>query len=212
MGGTTNVEVKKDAAVVDLHTEVPLAELKLPPEQTTPEAKAQVAKFYTEQIIPIPTGDATSEKQGYYQGGDPKARAIEPGEEALGKSEKLVGTPKLPEAEREISYADFQKIDIRVGEITAVDGIPGADKLFKLQVNFGELGPRTIAAGIREGYDSLEQAQQMLVGGRYAFVVNLAPRKLKGVESQGMLLATHTETNKALLIDCKDHVIGARLG
>ena len=199
MGGTTNVEVKKPETI-DLNKEVSLTPL--PPEQLTPEYLEKVSKFYADEPLgkseklPPEQGSAPAEpeKLDYYQGGG-------------GVNEP---TPKLPTGQ--ISFADFQKIDIRVGEITAVDSITGADKLLKLTVSFGELGMRTIAAGIRGAYGSLEHAQKALVQGRYAFVVNLAPRKLKGVKSQGMLLATHTVTDQVLLIDCKDHVIGARLG
>lgn len=83
-----------------------------------------------------------------------------------------------------ITFDDFAKVDIRAGLITAAERIPKADRLLKLSVDLGELGHRTIAAGIAESY-----TPEAVVGRRVLVVTNLAPRKLRGVESHGMLLA-----------------------
>lgn len=84
-----------------------------------------------------------------------------------------------------ITFQDFQKLDIRIGEIVNVEDIEGADKLYKLTVNFGsEIGERTICAGVKEYISSAK-----LAGKKAAFIINLEPRKLKGIESQGMILA-----------------------
>ena len=86
----------------------------------------------------------------------------------------------------EIQYEDFAKLDIRVGQIKDVEEIEGADKLWKLIVNLGEeIGERTICAGIKEFYSKEE-----LINKKIGVIVNLAPRKMRGVESQGMLLAS----------------------
>ena len=82
----------------------------------------------------------------------------------------------------EITYDDFTKLDLRVGEILKAEEIEGADKLLKLTVDTGE--ERTIAAGVKEHYSKEE-----LVGRQIIVICNLAPRTLKGVTSQGMLLA-----------------------
>lgn len=85
-----------------------------------------------------------------------------------------------------ISYDDFTKIDIRIGTIIAAEMIPETDKLIKCTVDFGEeLGTRTIVSGIAEWY-----APDALVGKQCPYVVNLASRMLRGVESQGMLFAS----------------------
>lgn len=86
--------------------------------------------------------------------------------------------------ENVIEFSDFEKVDLRVAEIKKVEEIEGADKLYKLTLNVGELGERVICAGIKQYY-SMEDLEGMKI----IIVANLAPRKLRGVESQGMLLA-----------------------
>lgn len=94
-----------------------------------------------------------------------------------------------------ISYDDFAKLDIAIGIITQVEEIEGADKLLKLTVDIGEESPRQILSGIKEFYPDI----QVLVGKRCPFLVNLAPRTIRGLESQGMILAADTEDVFALL-------------
>ncbi len=84
-----------------------------------------------------------------------------------------------------ISIDDFKKVEIRVGEIKSAEPIEGSDKLLKLLVNFGEEN-RQVLSGIKAYYPEPE----MLVGIRCAFVTNLAPRLMMGLESQAMILAT----------------------
>ncbi|MBU2504095.1 MAG: methionine--tRNA ligase, partial [Nanoarchaeota archaeon] len=97
----------------------------------------------------------------------------------------------------EINFSDWEKLDVRVGKIIEVEEIEGADKLYKLTVDFGsEIGERTICAGLREYLP-----KEKLKGKKSIFLVNLAPRKLKGVESQGMILAAGSkEENKFTLL------------
>lgn len=83
-----------------------------------------------------------------------------------------------------ITYDDFAKLDIRVGTVLAAERVPGTDKLIKCTIDFGELGERTIVSGI-----ALFRNPEDLVGKQLPYIVNLAPRMLKGIESQGMLLA-----------------------
>jgi tRNA-binding protein len=81
-----------------------------------------------------------------------------------------------------ITTADLDKVDIRVGTIEQVEDVPGADKLAKLTVNFGD-HQRTILAGIKQ-----ERTDPREIEGKQAlFVVNLEPRKLRGILSEGML-------------------------
>ncbi len=84
-----------------------------------------------------------------------------------------------------IQYEDFAKLDIALGTILAVELIDGADKLLKLTVAVGEEEPRQILSGIREFFHD----PQILVGRQCPFVINLAPRTIRGLESQGMILA-----------------------
>jgi methionyl-tRNA synthetase len=84
-----------------------------------------------------------------------------------------------------IPYDDFAKVDLRVGVVRAARAVPKADKLLELQVDVGEGTPRTIVAGIALAYPD----PQALVGKRIVVVANLEPRPLRGITSQGMLLA-----------------------
>lgn len=84
----------------------------------------------------------------------------------------------------EITFDDFAKIDFRVATIVTAEPHPNADKLLKLQVDDGSGTPRQICAGIRAQY-----SPEDLVGKQVVIVANLAPRKLRGEESRGMLLA-----------------------
>lgn len=83
-----------------------------------------------------------------------------------------------------IEIEDFQKIDLRVGEVLQAEAIPEADKLLRLQVSLGELGTRQIIAGIKAAYDPSK-----LIGRKLLIVANLKPRKMKFGISEGMVLA-----------------------
>ncbi len=87
-----------------------------------------------------------------------------------------------------IEFADFQKVDLRVGTICVAEAHPDADKLLRLEIDLGEDAPRQIVAGIAEFYKP-----ESLLGLQVTVVANLAPRKLRGLESQGMLLAVRSE-------------------
>ena len=81
-----------------------------------------------------------------------------------------------------ISYEDLQKIDIRVGTIASVDDVPGSKKLVALTVNFGD-HKRTIIAGMKQEREDTKEIE----GKQALFVVNLEPRKMVGMVSEGML-------------------------
>lgn len=83
-----------------------------------------------------------------------------------------------------ITYDDFAKLDIRIGLVRAAEMVPETDKLIRCTIDFGELGERIIVSGIAKYV-----APESLVGKRLPYLVNLEPRMLRGVESQGMLLA-----------------------
>ena len=95
----------------------------------------------------------------------------------------------------EIQYDDFAKLDIRIGLVVAAEMVPDADKLIKCTIDFGEeIGMRTIVSGI-----ALWKKPEELVGKQLPYIINLAPRMLRGVESQGMLIAASDENGVALL-------------
>lgn len=84
----------------------------------------------------------------------------------------------------EITYDDFAKLDLRVGTIITCEEKEGSNKLLRLTVDFGEEGTRNILSGIKQWYKPSD-----LEGKQFVFVFNLAPRKMMGEESQGMILA-----------------------
>lgn len=94
-----------------------------------------------------------------------------------------------------ISYDDFAKLQIVIGTITAIEVVPEADKLLKLTVDIGGGEVRQIISGIREFFSD----EQVLVGKQCPFLINLAPRVIRGYESQGMILAVGTDDTFALL-------------
>lgn len=84
-----------------------------------------------------------------------------------------------------ISIDDFHKLEIKIGQIKSAETIEGSDKLLKLSVDFGEESPRQVLSGIKNYFSNPED----LVGKKCAFATNLEPRKMMGLESQGMILA-----------------------
>jgi methionyl-tRNA synthetase len=104
------------------------------------------------------------------------------------------------------SIDDFMKIEIRVGTVLSVDVVEGADKLYILKVDVGEETPRQILSGIREFVSSDD-----LLNKQFPFVTNLAPRMLRGYESQGMILAGSDAEGLALLNPSKHLANGTRL-
>jgi methionyl-tRNA synthetase len=91
-----------------------------------------------------------------------------------------------------IEYSDFEKLDLRVGVVESAEPVPKAKKLLKLQVNLGT-ETRQVVAGIAEAYQPEE-----MIGKRVILLANLAPRQIRGVESQGMILAAGEEKVVAL--------------
>src|SRR5262249_14983114 len=91
-----------------------------------------------------------------------------------------------------IAYDDFQKLDLRVAVVTAAERVPKADKLLKLAVDVGG-EVRQGGAGLAEG-----SPPRGMIGKRVIFLANLAPRKIRGIESQGMILAAGEEKVLAL--------------
>jgi methionine--tRNA ligase beta chain len=104
-----------------------------------------------------------------------------------------------------ISIDDFKKVEIKVGEILSVEKVENTDKLLKLSVNFGEENPRQIVSGISEYFED----PTVLVGKKCAFATNLEPRVIKGLESQGMILAVSGDSFFSLLSAEKEVIPGS---
>ena len=101
-------------------------------------------------------------------------------------------TPAAPERPT-VGIEDFARLELRVVEILSAERVPKADKLLQVRVSLGD-EERTVLAGMAEYY-----TPEQLVGRKAILVANLAPRKIRGIESQGMLLAADVE-GKAILL------------
>jgi methionyl-tRNA synthetase len=125
----------------------------------------------------------------------------------LGKVEPPAAAAAAAPASERIAIDDFVKVDMRVGQVLSAEPVKGADKLLYLKVDIGEPQPRTIVAGIAEAYPPAQ-----LIGRKVVIVANLQPRKLRGIESNGMIVAGSLEGGKPVLAGFLEDVpIGARL-
>src|SRR5690606_12024259 len=132
-----------------------------------------------------------------------KSATGEPAAETAAQAEEK------PVEENFITIDDFLKVDLRVGEILVADKVPNADKLLRFEVELGEERPRQILAGLAEYYEP-----EKLVGRKVVVVANLKPRKMRGLESQGMICAASLEgdeTPPALATFLEEVKNGARL-
>ncbi|HEX9948936.1 MAG TPA: methionine--tRNA ligase subunit beta [Thermodesulfobacteriota bacterium] len=93
-----------------------------------------------------------------------------------------------------ITYDDFIKLDIRIGTVTSAEKVQGTDKLIRLEIDFGE-GTRQVVAGM-----ALTYTPEDFIGKQVPILVNLEPRKLRGIESQGMILAADVGGKPIMLI------------
>jgi methionyl-tRNA synthetase len=118
------------------------------------------------------------------------------------------GTPAsdVAASNGKITIDDFVKVDLRVGLVKVAERVPKSDKLLRLEVDIGT-EVRQVLAGIAEAY-----APEMLVGRKVVLVANLAPRKMRGLESNGMIVAASLEGGKPVLAGFLEDVpVGARL-
>jgi len=104
------------------------------------------------------------------------------------------GATAAPPLKPEIVFDDFAKLDLRIGKVVAAEKMPKSNKLLKLTVNSG-LDTRTILSGIAQHYTPEE-----MIGKQVTFVANLAPRKMMGIESQGMILMAEDKDGKLRLV------------
>jgi len=132
-------------------------------------------------------------------------------EKTVGEDSNNVTEPKpesVPEKEF-ITIDDFLKVELRVGEIKVAERIPDADKLLRFEIDLGEGRNRQILAGLAEYYDP-----EVLVGRRVVVVANLKPRKMRGLESEGMICAGSLENSDekpAIATFLENVSIGARV-
>jgi methionyl-tRNA synthetase len=156
--------------------------------------KAQVA---TKAVAPVVAKDSTHSAAPVGQAAT--ASAVAPvAAQAAAES--------VAEGPQHITIDDFAKVELRVAQILVAERVPKADKLLRLEVDLGT-EKRQILAGIAEFYEP-----EKLVGRRIVIVANLAPRKMRGLESNGMLLAASLEGGAPVLAGFLEDVpLGARL-
>ncbi len=169
-----------------------------PPIADKPAAGAATTEVVERRACSPGTADATPAPQGSVSSNKPSAVNPAP-----------TTPPSLttaPAADTKITIDDFAKIELRVAQIKVAEKVKGADKLLRLEVDLGT-EVRQIVAGIAEAY-----APESLVGRKVVIVANLAPRKLRGLESNGMIVAASLEGGKPVLAAFLEEVpIGARL-
>lgn len=105
-----------------------------------------------------------------------------------------------------ISIDDFAKLELKVGTVLEAEEVPEAEKLIKLKVDIGEGFPRQILAGIKKWYKPED-----FIGKQVIVVANLGPRKMIGLESQGMMLAADTENGPVFLTPSKQVPPGSKI-
>jgi methionyl-tRNA synthetase len=128
------------------------------------------------------------------------------------KYDKLepVEAPQVEEVKKDansIEFDDFLKVELIVGTITVCDEVPKSKKLLRMDVDFGDKGMRQVLSGIKEFYSPAD-----MVGRQGVFVFNLKPRKIMGMESQGMLLSVADGDNLKLAAVADKVTNGSRLG
>ncbi|HZZ14900.1 MAG TPA: methionine--tRNA ligase subunit beta, partial [Candidatus Sulfotelmatobacter sp.] len=136
----------------------------------------------------------------------PEIAAPETPSEASSQQTTSVAPPAAAAMNNKISIEDFTKVELRVGIVKVAERVPKADKLLRLEIDIGT-EVRQVLAGIAEAY-----APETLVGRKVVIVANLAPRKLRGMESNGMIVAASLEGGSPVLAGFLEDVpVGARL-
>jgi len=115
----------------------------------------------------------------------------------------LESSSHLSTLKSEITYDDFSKLDLRIGKILEAEKVPKADKLLKLTVDIG-IEKRTIVSGIAAHFSPDE-----IIGKEVCVLVNLAPRKLRGIESNGMILMAEDENGKLHFVNTSNVSAGS---
>jgi methionyl-tRNA synthetase len=133
---------------------------------------------------------------------------IKSGSESVKSESPVTPATEPKESTNFIEIDDFAKVDLRVGQVLSAERIPKADKLLLLKIDLGEAEPRQILAGIAQYYEP-----EKLIGRKVVIVANLKPRKLRGLESQGMVVAaSYGEEGRPVIATFTEDVPnGARL-
>ena len=175
------------------------------PATTSPEPKLTQSTKVTTAPTPVETrGLAVAAAEEAAPPSIAQAQAsVKP---AIPEAPALTQTGESTQAGEKITIDDFEKVELRVAQIKVAERVPKADRLLRLEVDLG-YEQRQILAGIAEAY-----SPESLIGRKVVIVANLAPRKLRGLESNGMIVAASLEGGKPVLAGFLEDVeIGARL-
>jgi methionyl-tRNA synthetase len=143
---------------------------------------------------------------------EPEAAAVDGKDAKEGKGKEPAAPSAAAEAEKtvaseKIGIEDFGKVDLRVGQVKSAKKVENTDKLMHLTVDIGEAEPRSIVAGIAKSYEP-----ESLIGRKVVIVANLKPRKMRGIESNGMIVAATGENGNPSLAGFPDDApVGVRL-
>ena len=152
-----------------------------------PEGTRTYQATHPDQWGALPAGAELASAQSLFPRVEGPLELSPPPQKSTGSASSSSPTPADQKAESDqavIEYEDFTKLALKVAVITHAEPHPNADRLLKLTIDAGEASPRTVCAGIAAAYQP-----EQLVGRRVALLANLKPRKIRGVVSQGMLLA-----------------------
>jgi methionyl-tRNA synthetase len=178
--------------------------------ETTPTSEAAVTSSVPAEPVPAPQPTAIAAQQAASVAAQAVTDVATKAPAALTPSASLGAVPvagETPAAKPLISIDDFAKVELRVAQVVTAERVKGADRLLRLEVSLGD-EVRQIVAGIAEAY-----APETLIGRKVVIVANLAPRKLRGLESNGMIVAASVgEKGKPVLAGfLEDIEVGARL-
>jgi len=186
----------RDGRVLD---EAPTTLKAQPPQPLYPrlDDKAQ------ERILRAVVGDAAAAAAPAGDTSKPDAKKVD---KAADKSKHAATVEPSAARGAGISIDDFGRVELRVGKVLAAQAVPKAKKLLQLSVDLGEPSPRSIVAGIAEAY-----APDALVGKQVIVVANLAPATIRGIRSEGMILAAGDEAIVGLSALDRDVPPGTRV-
>jgi methionyl-tRNA synthetase len=168
------------------------------------ETEAVFPRIDKSKVMKEIKSDAETERHGDAE----KAATSEVADGALSEPEAVATVLSPLEKDNFITIDDFAKVELRVGEIKVAERVPNADKLLRFEIDLGEEKPRQILAGLAEYYEP-----ERLIGRKVVVVANLKPRKMRGLESQGMICAASLteEDTPAIATFLEEVKNGARL-
>jgi len=162
--------------------------------------KGPVESTWTEALVPFPEGHPIGKPEPLFSRIEPPKKDEIATASSLVKVTEKEEKKDAPNAEKAepkpsvVPFDEFARLDLRVGKVLEIEPHPKADKLYVLKVDLGEPQPRQIVAGLRKHYEA-----QDILGKSIIVVANLQPVKMRGIESNGMLLAGDDGTVVSLL-------------